>query len=71
MPVGSSAVAHHDLIIRGGWLIDGTGAQRRQADIAISDDRITAVGGLSGSGRREIDATGRIVAPGFIDAHTP
>lgn len=63
--------ARHDIIIRGGTVIDGTGGPRRAGDVAIDDDRITGVGDLSGAtAGREIDATGRIVAPGFIDAHT-
>ena len=61
----------HDIVIRGGTVIDGTGRAGFTADIAISDDRIVAVGDLSGApAGREIDATGRIVAPGFIDVHT-
>ncbi|MEY4339000.1 MAG: hypothetical protein RLZ14_850, partial [Actinomycetota bacterium] len=61
----------HDLIIRNGTIIDGTGAPGRVADLAIDGDRITAIGDLSGaSATREIDATGHIVSPGFIDLHT-
>ncbi|MDH4017148.1 MAG: D-aminoacylase, partial [Actinomycetota bacterium] len=60
----------HDLVIRGGTLVDGTGAPKRQADIAIDGDRITAVGNDVGEGRREIDATGQLVAPGWVDIHT-
>jgi N-acyl-D-amino-acid deacylase len=60
-----------DLIIRHGTVIDGTGAPRRQADVAIIGDRITAMGDLSHRvAEQEIDATGRIMAPGFIDVHT-
>ena len=60
-----------DTVISGGDVVDGTGAPRRRADVGIRDDRIAAVGDLSASraGAR-IDATGRCVAPGFIDAHT-
>ena len=58
-----------ELVIRGGLVVDGTGAPGRIADVAIRDGRIVAVGpGLEGE--REIDATGRIVAPGFFDMHT-
>ena len=58
-----------ELVIRGGSVIDGTGAPRRQADVAVDGGRIIGVGaGLSG--RREIDASGQVVAPGFIDIHT-
>jgi N-acyl-D-amino-acid deacylase len=57
----------YDLVIKNGDVVDGTGAAARRADIAINGDRIVAVGAVSGSARRTIDATGRIVAPGFID----
>ena len=60
-----------DLIIRNGTVFDGTGAPRFNADVAITGDRITAVGELGRlSAAREIIATGKAVAPGFIDAHT-
>src|SRR5262249_33780582 len=60
-----------ELVIRNGLVIDGTGAPRRRGDIGIAGDRIVAVGDLPGSARaREVDATDRVVAPGFIDAHT-
>jgi N-acyl-D-amino-acid deacylase len=59
-----------DLIICGGTLIDGTGSPRRAADVAVTGDRIAAVGDLSeASSPHTIDATGLIVAPGFIDVH--
>ncbi|HEX6723207.1 MAG TPA: amidohydrolase family protein, partial [Burkholderiaceae bacterium] len=62
---------HHDLLIRGGTIIDGTKAPRFDADIAIRDGRIAAIGDLAGaSAERVLDAGGRIVAPGFIDSHT-
>ena len=62
---------HHDLLIRGATLFDGTGAPRRIADVAVTGDRIVAVGDL-GADRagREVDAAGLALAPGFIDAHT-
>jgi N-acyl-D-aspartate/D-glutamate deacylase len=60
----------HDLIIRGGTIVDGTGAAPFQGDIAIDGDRISAVGVVSGQARREIDATGLIVTPGWVDIHT-
>ena len=60
----------YDLVVRNGMLIDGSGGARRQADIAVMGDRIAAVGNLEGSGRKEIDAEGHVVAPGFVDAHT-
>ena len=60
-----------DLLIQGGTLIDGTRAPRRDADIGIVDGRIADIGDLAGRpARRTLDATGRIVAPGFIDSHT-
>jgi N-acyl-D-amino-acid deacylase len=62
---------HADLVIRNGTVYDGTGAPGRVADVAITGDRITAiVDGFSGTATREIDATGRIVTPGFVDIHT-
>ncbi len=60
----------HDIVIRNGDVVDGTGAGPRRADVAIDGDRITAVGDVPDEGRREIDATGRIVTPGFVDIHT-
>ena len=60
----------HDIVIRGGTIVDGTGAPRFTGDIAIDGDRITAVGEVAADGEREIDAAGLIVAPGFVDIHT-
>lgn len=61
----------YDLIIRGGRLLDGSGNPWYYADIAVSGDRIAAVGGLAGAqARRVIDAGGLYVAPGFIDVHS-
>jgi N-acyl-D-aspartate/D-glutamate deacylase len=59
-----------DLIIRNGFVVDGTGRPGRYADVAIHDGRIEAIGHIEGQAVREIDATGRVVAPGFVDIHT-
>jgi N-acyl-D-amino-acid deacylase len=60
----------YDLVIRGGTIVDGTGAPRAAGDVAIRGDRIAAVGAVAGRGRKEVDARGLIVAPGFIDMHS-
>ena len=60
----------HDTIIRGGTVIDGTGAAGFTADVAIKDGVIVELGKVSGPAREEIDASGAIVTPGFIDVHT-
>ena len=60
----------HDLVIRGGTVVDGTGAEKRTADVAIEGDRIVAVGDDVGEGQREIDASGLLVTPGWVDIHT-
>jgi len=57
----------YDVVIRGGTIYDGSGGATRTGDVAISGDRIAAVGHLAGRGRRELDATGLAVAPGFIN----
>jgi N-acyl-D-amino-acid deacylase len=62
--------ASYDVVIRGGTVVDGTGAPGRVADVAIVGDRIVAVGRVDGTARREIDATGKVVTPGFVDIHT-
>ena len=59
-----------DLVIRSGTVVDGTGAPPRTADIAIDGDRIVEVGLVGSAGRREIEADGAMVAPGFVDIHT-
>ena len=59
-----------DLVIRGGSVIDGTGSPAFTADIAVEDDRIVEIGKVEGKGKREIDADGQIVTPGFVDIHT-
>ena len=60
----------HDIVIRGGELVDGTGGAPFQGDLAIDGDAITAVGKVDGQGKREIDAKGLAVTPGFVDLHT-
>jgi len=60
----------YDLIIRGGTVVDGTGATPRQTDVAIQDGRIAAVGSDLGEAERVVDATGLTVTPGFVDVHT-
>lgn len=60
----------HDLVIRGGTVVDGSGGKPFAADVAIDGDRIVAVGENLGPGREEIDARGKIVTPGFVDVHT-
>src|SRR6202521_4165677 len=59
-----------DLVIRGGDVIDGTGAARRRADVGIQGDRVVSIGEVPGEAATVIDATGKVVTPGFIDVHT-
>ncbi len=61
----------YDLLISGGRVIDGTGAPARKADVALSGDRIAAIGDLRGAAAKQrVDAAGKTIAPGFIDVHT-
>jgi N-acyl-D-amino-acid deacylase len=60
----------HDLVIRGGTIVDGTGAAAAPGDVAVDDGRITAVGRVDAEGGEVIDATGCVVTPGFVDVHT-
>ena len=60
----------YDLIIRNGLVVDGEGEAGVHADVAVQDGKIAMIGAVTGETRRTIDATGRIVAPGFIDPHT-
>jgi N-acyl-D-aspartate/D-glutamate deacylase len=60
----------HDTVIRGGTIVDGTGAPKFTGDVAIEDGKIAQVGGKAGPGKREIDANGLLVTPGWVDVHT-
>lgn len=60
----------HDIVIRGGTIIDGTGAKGFIGDVAIDGDKLAQVGGDVGPGKREIDAKGLLVTPGWVDVHT-
>jgi N-acyl-D-amino-acid deacylase len=60
----------HDLVIRHGTIIDGSGGARFTGDVAVDDGSIVAVGEVSGRGRREIDARDKLVTPGWVDVHT-
>lgn len=63
-------MSDYDLIIRGGLVHDGSGAEPFLADVAVKDGTIVAIDTVKGSAREEIDASGRIVTPGFVDVHT-
>src|ERR1700722_11474232 len=60
----------HDTVIRGGTIVDGTGKASYTGDVALDGDTITQVGGKAGPGKREIDADGLLVTPGWVDVHT-
>jgi len=59
-----------DVVIRGGQVVDGTGAPARVADIGIRDGRIVAIGEVTEDAASTVDASGLVVAPGFVDLHT-
>jgi N-acyl-D-aspartate/D-glutamate deacylase len=63
-------VAEHELVVRGGTVVDGTGAAGRTADVAVDGGVVVEVGRVDARGAREIDADGALVAPGFVDIHT-
>src|SRR5579871_6788577 len=69
-PKRGNQIVAFDLIIRGGSVVDGTGAPARTADVGVTDGVITEVGHLDGPARRTIDADGALVTPGFVDIHT-
>src|ERR1700683_1709996 len=60
----------HDIVSRGGTIVDGTGKAPFSGDVAIAGGRIAGVGGKQGPGKREIDAKGLTVTPGWVDVHT-
>lgn len=60
----------HDLVIRGGLVVDGTGAEPRIADVAVSNGTIVEIGDVTGAAAEVVDATGLIVTPGYVDTHT-
>ena len=59
-----------DVLISGGRVVDGTGAPARSADVGLRDGRIAAIGTIDEPATRTVDASGRIVSPGFVDVHT-
>jgi N-acyl-D-aspartate/D-glutamate deacylase len=63
-------VAEHELVVRGGTVVDGTGAPARTADVAVDGGVVVEVGTVAGTGRREVDADGALVLPGFVDIHS-
>jgi N-acyl-D-amino-acid deacylase len=67
---GCAFAQEYDLVIRHGRIVDGTGKPAYTGAVAVKDGRVAAVGQFAGTGRAEIDAGGRVVAPGFIDVHT-
>lgn len=63
-------MTRYDILIKGGLIADGLGGEPIEADVAVADGRIAAVGKISGSGIEEVDARGLLVTPGFVDIHT-
>jgi N-acyl-D-amino-acid deacylase len=59
-----------DLVVRGGLVVDGSGGESFEADVAVADGRIVQIGKIAARGREEIDARGHVVTPGFVDIHT-
>ena len=60
----------YDLVVRGAVVVDGTGRAPFEADVAVKDGRVAAVGRVAQAGVEEIDARGKVVTPGFVDIHT-
>ena len=63
-------MAEHELVVRGGTVVDGTGAPPRTADVAVDGGVVVEVGAVAGRGTREVDADGALVLPGFVDIHS-
>jgi N-acyl-D-aspartate/D-glutamate deacylase len=63
-------MSEHDVVIRGGTVVDGSGAEPRTADVAVRDGIVVEVGAVAGTGAQEVDADGALVLPGFVDVHT-
>ena len=61
------STAAYDLLLSGGWIVDGSGNPRWRGDVAVRGDRIAAIGKVTGAARETLDVKGLIVAPGFID----
>ena len=66
----NAAGATYDIVIRGGLIVDGLGGAPFPGDVAVQDGFIAEVGTVDGAGAREIDATGLLVTPGFVDLHS-
>ena len=60
----------YDLVIKNGWVVDGSGLPRYRADVGVKDGRIATIGRIRESAGEVIDAEGRVVSPGFVDGHT-
>src|SRR5262249_49137119 len=59
-----------DVVIKGGEVVDGTGSPRLRADVGIADDKVVKIGTVEEEAATTIDATGKVVTPGFVDVHT-
>jgi N-acyl-D-amino-acid deacylase len=70
LSAGKKGEPMHDIVIRGGTIVDGTGAPAFVGDVALDGDKIVQVGGKAGPGKREVAADGRLVTPGWVDVHT-